>query len=147
MRQILNARYWMLLAPFVSGTLWSNVQIVPTPQYAEVLDHSLIVKSGGKVEIVLDASPAVSSPKSRLAAELLKRGLESASAAVQVDITGAKPAGAAIYLWNWETDTSPPLSLNLLDRQIGALEKCFVEGGGLSEGMMRARLRWRKERT
>jgi Glycosyl hydrolase family 20, domain 2 len=119
MRHFVKLSYRVLLVPLMSGTLWSNVQIVPTPQYLEVLNHSLAVTNGVRIEIVVGSSGAASSPKMKLAADFLREALNQASGSVQVRITDKHPsgAGAAIHLWNWATDRTPPIPLNLLDWQ------------------------------
>ncbi len=107
----------LLLVALTPGTLRAEVQIIPTPQYLEILNQSLVVPNGGALEIVLGPRAAVSSPKMKLAADFLKQALDGASASVQVRITDQKPSGAAIHLWDWTADPKPPVSLNLLDRQ------------------------------
>ncbi len=109
--------HWVLLAMLSVGTLWPDVQIIPTPQYLEILNHSLVVPNGGTIEIVLGPRALASSPKMKLAADFLKQALNGASASMQVRVTDQKPLGTAIYLWNWAAVPKPPVSLNLLDRQ------------------------------
>src|SRR3989442_13368326 len=115
MRHFVKLGYFVLLVPLMSSTLWSNVQIVPTPQYLEVLNHSLAVNNGGAIEIVVGSPGAASSPKMKLAADFLREALNRASPSVQVKITDKHPSGAAIHLWNWATGLTPSIPLNLLD--------------------------------
>ena len=106
---------WAALIP---GTLLAEVQITPTPQYLEPLGHSLAVARGGAIEIVAGPTGAAISPKMRLAADFLRQALVRAAGSIEVAITQNKPSGAAIYLWNYAADPNPPVSLNLLDRQM-----------------------------
>src|SRR5947208_3576810 len=101
MRHCIRFYYFLLSAALSFGTAWAEVQIVPTPQYLEVLTNSLIVNRGGTVAIVIGPAGVASSPKMKLAAEWLRDGLNRMSASVQVRITDQETSGSAIRLWNW----------------------------------------------
>jgi len=101
----------------MSAELWSEVQIVPTPQYLEPLNHSLVVANGGSIDIVFGASGTASNPKMKLAAEFLREAFDKTSASIRVRTTDKGTSGVVIHLWNWALDPSPTVPLNLLDRQ------------------------------
>jgi len=113
-----RVRGWILWAALIPGTLLAEVQITPTPQYLEPLGQSLAVARGGAIEIVAGPTGAAISPKMRLAADFLRQALVRAAGSIEVTITQNKPPGAAIYLWSYAADPNPPVSLNLLDRQL-----------------------------
>lgn len=113
-----RVRAWILWAALIPGTLLAEVQITPTPQYMEPLGHSVAVARDGAIEIVIGPSVVAANPKMRLAADFLRQTLVRAAGSIQVNLTQNKPSGAAIYLWNYAADQNPPVSLNLLDRQM-----------------------------
>ena len=96
-----------------SAALSAGLPVVPTPQYAQPLDRAVAVANGGSVDIVLGPPAAASAPKMKLAAESIRQALQPA---VRVNVTTSKPAGPAIWLWDWSAGPHPPVPLNALDR-------------------------------
>jgi hypothetical protein len=88
----------------------ADVRIIPTPKYIEPLEGS-VGEQGGQIEIVLGPAQADSNPKMKLAADYLRNALGPRRG--QSD--GPR---ATVHLWDWSADSSPPVTVNILDRQV-----------------------------
>jgi hypothetical protein len=103
-----------------AGSLSGAVRVIPTPQYLEPEQKSVIVTHGGNVVIVLGPLNHATSEKMKVAAAFLQHDLEQAEPSLKIEIETGKSenkTGVQIHLWNYAIDPKPATDLNLLDHE------------------------------
>jgi hypothetical protein len=95
--------------------------IIPTPQHLESTNYSLAVPHGSRFVIQLGPAKARDDAKLKLAADFLRRDLAQADSSLRIDVQvedQSNAGGVCVHLWDYEMDSQPPVSLNILDRAI-----------------------------
>lgn len=113
-------KLWLVAACLSVHVLLAAVRVLPTPQYLEPTNSSLLLSSGGICDIVLGPAANAGNAKMDVAADSLRRAIHAADASLQVHVhsAGEPMHGVGIYLWNYEANSQPPVMMNLLDRDV-----------------------------
>ncbi|MCW5977922.1 MAG: hypothetical protein KIT09_07580 [Bryobacteraceae bacterium] len=116
-----------LFGPILISGAAGGAAPIPTPQYYEALEDSVVIGRGTPVSITAGPAGAAASRKAALAAEFLRRELLALDPKMKID-AAARRDGASIELWDLGADRRSPIALNFLDRE--ALSNVAYRGQG-----------------
>ena len=116
----MNKPYLLGLVCLSTQVMLGAVRILPTPQYFEPLNSSMTLPPGSTCVIVVGPGGSGRSEKMTIAAEAIRRALADADATMRVEVQSAAASmqGPRIFLWDYASDSNPPVLLNLLDRNV-----------------------------
>lgn len=99
----------------------NTIEIVPTPKFITVPSAPVELARGGSLTIILGPGKNGNQEKAKLAAAFLKRDLQRLDGSLKVEILSdrrTRSSGHRIYLWDYETDSRPDVSLDPEDQRV-----------------------------
>jgi len=91
----------------------AGIRILPSPQYAEDLSHTIRLSPNQGVDVVVGPAQATADRKMQYAAEMIRSGLSRDGRVIAS--AAHSPNAVRIHLWDYSRDPKPPVPQNSLD--------------------------------